>query len=712
MRRFRLPRCLLRLSGAVLTWALTMALLPDAARAQRTDSLPAARRVIAGDSLMRLARWRDTLRVDLPPPYRLRPFVVPGSVQIVANGAVLDSAAYRLDARTGELWLTAAAPDVLIQLLAGYETYGYQIAARYGLPGVVRREAERDTSNVLRGFDDPPTAAPTEPTLRRTGAITRGVLAGSNRDVALESSLRVQLDGEIAPGVHVEAALTDANTPILADGTTQRLSEFDRVALSVTTRRTTARLGDVDLSFEGSDLARIGRKVQGAFVETRLGARGALSRRANRGRGRRARAGSSGCSRSCPSRACRGRTGCDGRLRRDVRAGDSRLRRRLPQRRAARPRPRRRLHDRVRDRRGHAHLAPPAARDRPPDRRVPVHAPISSPARSPSPARRGRPLGHRRRRPRLLARPHRRPRSRRGGLARGPRPHRRRRGGDPRERRRHRLPQRAPPACPPTTRSRRSSSTAATSARPEATPSTWPSTPRPRPSEAVYRVRFTRADRGRGATCAPRRRSRASPTPTPGRAAATTTPSACCRNRAARHSSACRRAYVRAADRSTCRSMSPRHASTRTASRPLDEADDDGLGAIVGGSRLRETALGRIGERSLGRGSFEATHRARAASFAPFDRTRQADFEQRWNVPARASPTRSMPSTQAAPRRRPRCAPRGCRRKRPGCELDGGRLALGSAFESLRGAARTSVEAGRLSIRYGAETARSTARSR
>ncbi|HYE58668.1 MAG TPA: hypothetical protein VD948_09190, partial [Rhodothermales bacterium] len=252
-------------------FAVLLAAVPDV-RGQRV--------VVDADSLAGLVRFRDTLNVALPPPYRLRPFIVAASVRIVANGAVLDTSAFRLDSVRGLLWLTEKAPPTLVQLVAEYETYGYRLAARYGLPGVVRRERGVDTTGVLRGFESPePARAPPDTglTLRRSGSITRGVLAGSNRDVSIESALRLQLDGEVAPGVRVEAALTDANTPILAEGTTQRLSEFDRVYVGIETRAVTARLGDVDLSMEGSELARLHRKVQGGAVEARLAPRGAFA---------------------------------------------------------------------------------------------------------------------------------------------------------------------------------------------------------------------------------------------------------------------------------------------------------------------------------------------------------------------------------------------------------------------------------------------------
>ena len=61
--------------------------------------------------------------------------------------------------------------------------------------------------------------------LQRRGSITRGITTGNRRDVSLESGLRLELTGEITDGVQLQAVLTDENTPIQPDGSTQRLSE-------------------------------------------------------------------------------------------------------------------------------------------------------------------------------------------------------------------------------------------------------------------------------------------------------------------------------------------------------------------------------------------------------------------------------------------------------------------------------------------------------
>jgi hypothetical protein len=64
--------------------------------------------------------------------------------------------------------------------------------------------------------------------------------------------------------------LTDENTPIQPEGTTQRLTDLDRVYIQLDTRQGQARLGDVDLNFSGTAFAPFDRKLQGAAVRAEL----------------------------------------------------------------------------------------------------------------------------------------------------------------------------------------------------------------------------------------------------------------------------------------------------------------------------------------------------------------------------------------------------------------------------------------------------------
>ncbi len=221
-----------------------------------------------------LGAYRDTL--DLRQPLKLRPFVLPQTVTLRLDGAELDTTQYALDARTGDLRLRLdPRPQVSSELVAVYRTLPFaaldRTFARRRIdeagPDTLGRRRVVEAERSGDGRDEPLFAE--APRLRRRGAISRGIVAGNRRDVSIESGLRMELSGEIADGVEVQAVLTDENTPIQPEGTTQRLSDFDRVYVQLDTRRGQARLGDIDVAFTGTEFAPYVRKLQGAAVTAR-----------------------------------------------------------------------------------------------------------------------------------------------------------------------------------------------------------------------------------------------------------------------------------------------------------------------------------------------------------------------------------------------------------------------------------------------------------
>ena len=258
-----------------------------------------------------LGAWRDTLRLAEGPTFQLRPGIVPGSLRLVPRRA--DSLVV-LDARTGRLTLRpparlaaevqasdAQVPDTLAADTLAQDTLAADTLARDSLAvdrlaqdgaGIVvaiyrtlpfafdsvyaRRRvqnvAEADTAGRLQVIEVPReedrerAGLLADSKLQRSGSITRGIIAGNARDVSVESGLRLQLSGEITEGVRVQAVLTDENTPIQPEGTTQRLSEIDRVYIQLDAKQGQARLGDVDLRFQESRFARFQRKLQGVAI--------------------------------------------------------------------------------------------------------------------------------------------------------------------------------------------------------------------------------------------------------------------------------------------------------------------------------------------------------------------------------------------------------------------------------------------------------------
>ena len=216
--------------------------------------------------------YRDTIDAFKPPPYRLRPFVLPGSERLFLNGTRLDSTMYRIDYRHGRVWLPDRRLRTNAQLVAVYRTYPFRFAPVYRRRQLAdsTREATAAPRTVVEATDSARSPVSNGPPsgiqLERSGSISRGVIAGSNRDVNIESGLRMQLAGAIAEDVTVQAVLTDANTPIQPEGTTQRLDNFDRVFMQIDAPPGTARLGDIQVDYGGSTFAPFSRKLQGASV--------------------------------------------------------------------------------------------------------------------------------------------------------------------------------------------------------------------------------------------------------------------------------------------------------------------------------------------------------------------------------------------------------------------------------------------------------------
>src|SRR5690606_8660374 len=180
---------------------------------------------------------------------------------------------YRLDYPSGALTLGEVAADSAAVLAVHYRTLP-------ALPAVARRVLTEETDSL--GRQEVEEQAPAEPEplfgearLERRGSISRGITAGSNRDVSVESGLRMELSGPITDDVTVQAVLIDASTPIQPEGTTQQLSDFDRVYVQLDAPVGTARLGDVDLAYTDGVFASLTRKIQGADVEGAVPAFGA-----------------------------------------------------------------------------------------------------------------------------------------------------------------------------------------------------------------------------------------------------------------------------------------------------------------------------------------------------------------------------------------------------------------------------------------------------
>ena len=69
--------------------------------------------------------------------------------------------------------------------------------------------------------------------IQKNGSLSRGIGFGNNQNLGLQSALNLQLSGQLTPNLTLTAALSDANIPLQASGSTNQLKEFDQVFIQV-----------------------------------------------------------------------------------------------------------------------------------------------------------------------------------------------------------------------------------------------------------------------------------------------------------------------------------------------------------------------------------------------------------------------------------------------------------------------------------------------
>jgi hypothetical protein len=199
------------------------------------------------------------------------PWIIDGTEIVYVDTVRLNHGIhYFLDARYGILTLFRSAihsPDTSLrhQIKVLYRRYPFSLQSSYERLRLVYRH---DSLGRQQAFAQKAGKAFSVedifgPNLQKSGSIARGFSVGSDRDLSLTSGFRMQLAGKLSQDIDIVAALTDENTPIQPEGNTQSLQEFDKVFVEITSPSITTTLGDFNLVMEGTEFARVARKLQG-----------------------------------------------------------------------------------------------------------------------------------------------------------------------------------------------------------------------------------------------------------------------------------------------------------------------------------------------------------------------------------------------------------------------------------------------------------------
>jgi len=170
----------------------------------------------------------DTLLVDTVAIYRNR-------FSVVLNDKSLLSTEYFLDPINGKLFLLIGVQGDLITV--NYYRMPINFAQNF-----THKSSELIVSDTLQNFEafvySVSTSNPKDDLfgsskLNKQGSISRGVTVGNAQNLSLQSTLNLQLDGQIGPNLFMKGSISDDNIPFQPEGNTQKLQDFDQVYMKV-----------------------------------------------------------------------------------------------------------------------------------------------------------------------------------------------------------------------------------------------------------------------------------------------------------------------------------------------------------------------------------------------------------------------------------------------------------------------------------------------
>ena len=106
--------------------------------------------------------------------------------------------------------------------------------------------------------------------LETSGNISRGINIGNNQNSVLESELDLKIIGKLNDKVSIKASIQDSSMPIINNGYSQQLDEFDQIFIELQSEDWVLRGGDIDMKKTNSFFGNYEKKIQGLLINSYL----------------------------------------------------------------------------------------------------------------------------------------------------------------------------------------------------------------------------------------------------------------------------------------------------------------------------------------------------------------------------------------------------------------------------------------------------------
>ncbi len=159
--------------------------------------------------------------------------IYPNSFVVKCNGNQLTRDQYNLDCTNGTFQLLSTADSFDLEL--SYRVLPYNLGKEYKQrdTNLIYKEYKGTRDKFLIHQEQVNDEVFGGTGIKKNGSISRGLTFGNNQNVALNSSLNLELSGEISSNLKLKASITDNNIPIQPEGNTSNLQEFDQVSIQI-----------------------------------------------------------------------------------------------------------------------------------------------------------------------------------------------------------------------------------------------------------------------------------------------------------------------------------------------------------------------------------------------------------------------------------------------------------------------------------------------
>jgi hypothetical protein len=214
----------------------------------------------------------DSLAINFQNVYQLSHIhVLPESEILILRERILSNSDYSIDYSSGYFKLSdTLAYSIFDTLIIKYKGLNIPLTKEYKKRSLVMKLDEETGDTLIVATSLASMFTPESifgANLEKSGTLVRGFTVGTTRDFSLSSGLRLQLSGRLSDEIEIVAALTDENTPIQPEGTTERLEELDKVFIQVKHPNAIATFGDYQFNKNQGEFGFIDRKLQGLMGE-------------------------------------------------------------------------------------------------------------------------------------------------------------------------------------------------------------------------------------------------------------------------------------------------------------------------------------------------------------------------------------------------------------------------------------------------------------